>query len=122
MSLGTGLFQGIVGVVGDPVKGAQQEGVAGFFKGFGKGLLGVVAKPTSGVLDLAGKTLKGLGNTPRFILQGVQGGSNALGATRIRYPRYISPASKRIEVYNVRKAREQFIRDRVRQEKEQLFF
>ena len=46
-------MDGISGLVLQPIKGAQKDGAAGFFKGVGKGLLGVVAKPVGGVLDAA---------------------------------------------------------------------
>lgn len=40
-----------------PVEGAQQEGVTGFAKGLGKGLIGVVVRPASGVVDFASSSL-----------------------------------------------------------------
>ena len=54
----------------DPIKGAQDDGVVGFFKGVGKGLVGVVAKPTAGVVDFASNTLQGIGNTAGYFLDG----------------------------------------------------
>lgn len=84
-SLAKGVFHGVAGVFVDPVKGAQSEGVAGFFKGVGKvraalparrrgssgararalqGIMGVVAKPTAGAINLASSTLKGIGAAP----------------------------------------------------------
>ncbi len=41
------------------MKGAKQEGMKGFAKGVGKGLVGVVVRPTVGVLDLTTKTIQG---------------------------------------------------------------
>lgn len=38
--------------------GARKEGVGGFFKGLGKGLLGVVTKPVVGVVDFTAKTFQ----------------------------------------------------------------
>lgn len=38
--LGKGVFDGITGIVVQPVKGAQQEGALGFLKGVGRGFLG----------------------------------------------------------------------------------
>ena len=35
-----GLTSGVEGIVKQPLKGAQQAGVEGFFKGLGKGLVG----------------------------------------------------------------------------------
>ena len=40
--------------------GAKKSGAKGFFKGMGKGLVGVVAKPVSGVVDFASSTLEGI--------------------------------------------------------------
>lgn len=40
-----------------PIEGAKEEGVEGFFKGVGKGLIGVVARPTSGAIDFASGSL-----------------------------------------------------------------
>lgn len=33
------------------VQGSQQEGVEGFFRGVGKGLMGLLTKPSGGVTD-----------------------------------------------------------------------
>lgn len=41
-------------------KGAKKEGAAGFFKGIGKGLVGVVARPTGGIVDMASSTFQGI--------------------------------------------------------------
>ncbi len=46
--LGYGLFDGITGLVTQPVKGAQEGGVGGFFMGLGKGIGGAVCKPAAG--------------------------------------------------------------------------
>lgn len=46
-----------------PVQGAREEGAKGFFKGLGKGFLGVVVKPIAGVLDFATRTAEGTRNT-----------------------------------------------------------
>ncbi len=40
--------------------GARAEGVEGFFKGFGKGILGLVTRPTVGVFDMVSTTLDGI--------------------------------------------------------------
>ncbi len=42
------------------ILGAKAEGAAGFFKGVGKGLIGVVARPTGGLVDMASSTFEGL--------------------------------------------------------------
>ena len=43
-----------------PFAGAMKEGAAGFFKGIGKGLVGVVARPTGGIVDMASSTFQGI--------------------------------------------------------------
>lgn len=43
-----------------PFSGAQKEGAAGFFKGVGKGLVGAVARPTGGIIDMASSTFQGI--------------------------------------------------------------
>lgn len=36
-----------------PISGAKADGVEGFFKGLGKGAVGLVARPTAGIVDFA---------------------------------------------------------------------
>ncbi|XP_030555732.1 vacuolar protein sorting-associated protein 13 [Drosophila novamexicana] len=48
-----GFVDGVTGVVTKPVHGAREEGAQGFFKGLGKGAIGLVARPTAGVVDFA---------------------------------------------------------------------
>ncbi|EDW02215.1 vacuolar protein sorting-associated protein 13 [Drosophila grimshawi] len=48
-----GFVDGVTGVVTKPVSGAREEGFEGFFKGLGKGAIGLVARPTAGVVDFA---------------------------------------------------------------------
>lgn len=50
---GQGVFDGVTGVVMKPISGAREDGVEGFFKGFGKGMVGLVTRPTAGVIDFA---------------------------------------------------------------------
>ncbi|GAB1605843.1 Hypothetical predicted protein [Argonauta hians] len=52
-----GVVDGVTGIVRKPIEGAQKEGVEGFFKGIGKGLVGAVTRPTSGVIDFASSSL-----------------------------------------------------------------
>ncbi|GME32542.1 Vacuolar protein sorting-associated protein 13A [Neofusicoccum parvum] len=58
--LGYGLFDGITGLVAQPVRGVQEEGAAGFFKGFGKGLGGLVCKPAAGACGIPGYAFMGV--------------------------------------------------------------
>lgn len=45
---GYGLFDGISGLVMQPIKGAEKEGYGGLVKGVGKGIGGLIAKPAAG--------------------------------------------------------------------------
>lgn len=56
IGLGTSIFSGATGVITKPVEGASKQGITGFVKGAGVGILGLVFKPVSGVVDLVSKT------------------------------------------------------------------
>jgi len=49
---GTGFYEGITGVITQPLEGAKNDGTLGFLKGLGKGSMGLVAKPGSGMLTM----------------------------------------------------------------------
>ncbi|OAG44210.1 hypothetical protein AYO21_01667 [Fonsecaea monophora] len=55
-----GFYDGITGLVTQPLAGAKKEGAAGFFKGAAKGLGGLVLKPAAGIWGLPGYTAKGI--------------------------------------------------------------
>ncbi|KAL8899916.1 MAG: hypothetical protein Q9207_005949 [Kuettlingeria erythrocarpa] len=57
---GYGIYDGISGLVTQPINGAKQEGVAGFLKGFGKGIGGVILKPQAAVFALPAYTMNGI--------------------------------------------------------------
>ncbi|KAI9806495.1 MAG: hypothetical protein M1833_003682 [Piccolia ochrophora] len=57
---GYSMFDGILGLVTHPIQGAKDEGAAGFVKGFGRGIGGVVLKPSAAVFALPGYTFKGI--------------------------------------------------------------
>ncbi|XP_059226468.1 intermembrane lipid transfer protein Vps13 [Stomoxys calcitrans] len=48
-----GFVDGVTGCVTKPITGAKEEGVEGFFKGLGKGTIGLVTRPTAGIVDFA---------------------------------------------------------------------
>lgn len=48
--LGYGLFDGIAGLVTQPLRGAEKEGAPGLVKGIGKGIGGLITKPAAGTL------------------------------------------------------------------------
>lgn len=55
-----GIYDGISGLVTEPIKGAKQEGALGALKGFGKGLGGIYWKPNAGLAGLLGYTVQGI--------------------------------------------------------------
>ncbi|KAI9897231.1 hypothetical protein N3K66_008253 [Trichothecium roseum] len=55
-----GVYDGFTGVVRLPVRGARNDGVAGFVKGAGMGLFGFVIKNVGAVVGPAGYAMKGL--------------------------------------------------------------
>jgi UDP:flavonoid glycosyltransferase YjiC (YdhE family) len=57
---GLGMYDGITGIVTQPWKGARKEGIGGFAKGFGKGIGGLVAKPSAAAFGIVGYTMKGI--------------------------------------------------------------
>jgi len=94
-SVGMGLVGGISGIITDPIKGAQKEGVGGFFKGTAKGLLGVVAKPTAGVINATSQTLKSVGTTATLVLA-----DSVIGTQKVRPPRYIPVKAGCLPLYD----------------------
>jgi hypothetical protein len=46
-----------------PVKGAMEEGAMGLLKGFGRGIAGIIVKPSVGAIDLITRTTEGVRNT-----------------------------------------------------------
>lgn len=64
-----GVVDGVTGVFTKPISGAKEEGVGGFFKGLGKGAVGLVARPTAGVVDFASGSLDAV---KRYFTSGFQ--------------------------------------------------
>lgn len=56
----TGLASGLTGVIENPIKGAQKDGMMGFMSGSYKGVSGLIVKPLSGALDFFSKTSEGI--------------------------------------------------------------
>jgi len=57
---GYGMYDGITGLVTQPMKGAKKEGAAGFIKGIGKGIGGIALKPGAAIFGIPGYTMKGV--------------------------------------------------------------
>lgn len=57
---GFGFYDGISGLITQPLKGAEKEGAAGLLKGFGKGVGGLVLKSGAAVWSLPAYTMAGM--------------------------------------------------------------
>eukprot|EP00808_Paulinella_micropora_P020774 g83259.t1 len=57
-AVGKGLVGGATGVFLTPWEAAKKDGVKGFAKGVGVGVVGLIAKPIGGAVDFASSTLK----------------------------------------------------------------
>jgi len=44
------VYDGVTGIVTEPVKGARREGLKGAAKGLASGMIGIVAKPVAGTV------------------------------------------------------------------------
>lgn len=98
-SFATSLASGIGGLARKPMEGIEQEGVAGFFKGVGKGVLGLATKPAIGVFDLASNVSEGIRNTTTVF--------DDNGLDRVRLTRFIGTDGI-VRPYSQREALGQF--------------
>ncbi|GME37414.1 UDP-glucuronosyl/UDP-glucosyltransferase [Neofusicoccum parvum] len=57
---GTGLYEGISGIITQPLKGAKEEGAGGFIKGVGRGIAGIALKPQAAAFAIPAYTMKGI--------------------------------------------------------------
>lgn len=81
MALISSLGSGVEGLARQPFEGAEKEGAAGFFKGVGKGLLGLATKPVIGVFDLASNVSEGIRNTTTVF--------DEAGLSKVRFTRHV---------------------------------
>jgi vacuolar protein sorting-associated protein 13A/C len=98
-SLMSSLASGVGGLARKPLEGAEQDGVAGFFKGVGLGVLGLATKPAIGIFDLASNVSEGIRNTTTVF--------DGEGLDRVRLTRFIG-ADGIVRPYNQREALGQF--------------
>ncbi|EEH20971.2 hypothetical protein PABG_03202 [Paracoccidioides brasiliensis Pb03] len=75
------MASGIGGLARHPLEGAEKEGLQGFIKGVGKGVLGLATKPALGAFDLASNLAEGVRNTTTVFDSG--------GLERVRLTRFI---------------------------------
>ncbi|KAL2841641.1 hypothetical protein BJX68DRAFT_245287 [Aspergillus pseudodeflectus] len=80
-AFGNSIVSGIEGIARHPLQGAEKEGIQGFFKGVGKGFLGLATKPAIGAFDLASNLAEGVRNTTTVF--------DAEGLDRVRLTRFI---------------------------------
>ncbi len=69
ISLVQGFSDGVTGVFVDPYKRAEKDGLAGFVRGVGSGVIGLVVKPVVGIGDAATNVLQGVKGTTETIAQ-----------------------------------------------------
>ncbi|CAF2390576.1 unnamed protein product [Rotaria sp. Silwood2] len=74
-----GFVDGVKGVVTKPIRGAKHGGASGFFKGLGQGVVGLVARPTGGIVDFASTSLDLIKRTAQ----------QEEIVRRVRYPRHV---------------------------------
>lgn len=48
-----GFWRGLSGIIRKPIEGARDDGFGGLIKGIGKGAVGIIAQPATGVIDFA---------------------------------------------------------------------
>lgn len=91
--LRSGIKSGLTGIVTSPLDGAKREGVQGFMKGMGKGVIGAAVKPGVGLFDMATRATQGITN---FAL-------NSEMLVRVRPPRGFGP-ERILRLYDTEKA------------------
>jgi DnaJ-domain-containing protein 1 len=72
-SLGKGVLAGAAGLVAAPFVGAQQEGIPGFCKGLGVGLVGAIALPVAGAAVGVAQIARGALNSHEAARESAQG-------------------------------------------------
>ena len=95
---GLGCFQGIGGIVYEPLRGAYDERLPGMVKGIGRGAIGFGLKPMIGVVDFVTRTTEGIRNTATYW--------DEIRRGRVRPPRYFG-RDKVLETYSMVKSRGQ---------------
>ncbi|XP_059615380.1 intermembrane lipid transfer protein Vps13 isoform X2 [Phlebotomus argentipes] len=88
-----GVVDGVTGVFSKPISGARSDGVEGFFKGLGKGAVGLVTRPTAGVVDFASGSFEAVKRATEM----------SEDVTRLRPPRFLK-ADAVVQPYSRRTA------------------
>ena len=98
VGLGRGVVEGLTGLVTAPLEGAQNDGVAGFVKGVGRGLVGLPAKSAAGTFDFLSLTAKGIANT--FDLFEADEQAESGPHQRLRLPRMMHGPEQALQHYS----------------------
>lgn len=69
-ALGSDCATAAAGIVSEPLRGARERRLPGACKGLGRALLGLFARPTAGLLDVAGGAMRGTGNRLQQVREG----------------------------------------------------
>ncbi|KAH9257951.1 hypothetical protein BASA81_003970 [Batrachochytrium salamandrivorans] len=96
-ALSSGIVLGLAGIVYQPVMGASESGLAGFFTGLGKGLVGVGVRPVVGVFDMVSCLFSGARSATAWL-------DPSEAPRRARLPRAMGGASRALEPYDDRTA------------------
>ena len=83
LGVGKELAKGFTGVFLNPYRKAKQQGVKGFFKGLGSGLLGLIISPFAAVFKLVNSIAVGMKNTVKLLTK------TQIKTERFRHPRVI---------------------------------
>ncbi|TDH65136.1 hypothetical protein CCR75_007155 [Bremia lactucae] len=76
--LSLGVYEGVAGLVLNPMRGAHENGAVGFVRGTITGIIGLPVKPVAGIFDFASRATQGVRN------RSLQNGQNM---RRVRRPR-----------------------------------
>ena len=93
------LANGITGVVLHPINETKKNGVKGFFKGVGKGFIGLAISPFSAVFKIVNSFFAGTKNTINFVM-----GNQKSKIKRFRHPRVLLGGIEPLRPYEYEKA------------------
>ena len=93
------LANGITGVVMHPINETKKNGVKGFFKGLGKGFIGLAISPFAALLKIANSFVAGTKNTINLVL-----GNHKIKIKRFRHPRVLLGGIEPLRSYEYEKA------------------
>jgi hypothetical protein len=93
------LANGITGVDLHPINETKKDGVKGFFKGIGKGFIGLAISPFAALFKIANSFVTGTKNTINLVL-----GNHKIKIKRFRHPRVLLGGIEPLRPYEYEKA------------------